>query len=40
MTNPVLGMVVGQTYTFKQNATTNYFHPLGFAYYADGTFTV
>ena len=36
MTSPVLGMEIGQTYTFRQNATKNYFHPMGFAYYADG----
>jgi len=31
--NPTLGMEIGQTYTFLQKDITNYFHPLGFAYF-------
>jgi len=34
--NPTIKMQVGQTYTFDQAHETNYYHPLGFAYYADG----
>jgi hypothetical protein len=33
---PVLGMEKGVTYKFLQHNVTNYKHPLGFAYYADG----
>jgi hypothetical protein len=36
MVNPVIGMEVGKTYTFNQIAHKNYYHPMGFAYYADG----
>jgi len=35
-TNPVLGMEVGKTYEFVQEDPSNYYHPLGFAYFADG----
>mmetsp|Transcript_27693 Transcript_27693/g.71275 ORF Transcript_27693/g.71275 Transcript_27693/m.71275 type:complete len:386 (+) Transcript_27693:191-1348(+) len=34
--SPVLEMTVGQTYTFDQTQITNWYHPLGFAYYPDG----
>jgi hypothetical protein len=35
-TNPTIGMEVGETYTFVQHDVSNYYHPMGFAYYADG----
>jgi hypothetical protein len=34
--NPTIGMEIGETYTFVQADTTNYFHPMGFAYFPDG----
>ena len=34
--NPVIGMQQGVTYTFDQSHATNWFHPLGFAYFPDG----
>mmetsp|Transcript_5457 Transcript_5457/g.10393 ORF Transcript_5457/g.10393 Transcript_5457/m.10393 type:complete len:109 (-) Transcript_5457:2544-2870(-) len=34
--NPTLGIEKGVTYIFSQKDKTNYFHPLGFAYYPDG----
>mmetsp|Transcript_418 Transcript_418/g.691 ORF Transcript_418/g.691 Transcript_418/m.691 type:complete len:422 (+) Transcript_418:55-1320(+) len=34
--NPTLGMEVGETYTFVQKDPTNFYHPLGFAYFPDG----
>ncbi|MEL7485477.1 MAG: hypothetical protein AAFN41_14130 [Planctomycetota bacterium] len=34
--NPVLEMVRGTTYKFVQQDPTNWYHPLGFAYYPDG----
>eukprot|EP00527_Entomoneis_sp_CCMP2396_P005611 CAMPEP_0198147640 /NCGR_PEP_ID=MMETSP1443-20131203/36913_1 /TAXON_ID=186043 /ORGANISM="Entomoneis sp., Strain CCMP2396" /LENGTH=408 /DNA_ID=CAMNT_0043812053 /DNA_START=40 /DNA_END=1263 /DNA_ORIENTATION=- len=34
--NPTLGIEKGVTYHFKQSDESNYYHPLGFAYYADG----
>ena len=34
--NPTLGMEVGVTYHFIQADRSNYYHPLGFAYYPDG----
>jgi hypothetical protein len=34
--NPTLGIEVGETYTFVQKDPSNYFHPLGFAYFPDG----
>jgi len=34
--NPTLGMEMGKTYRFVQADRSNYYHPLGFAYYADG----
>ena len=36
MPNPTIGMEVGTTYTFVQNDVSNFYHPLGFAYYPDG----
>ena len=33
---PTIGMEVGKTYRFVQTDRTNYFHPVGFAYYPDG----
>jgi len=35
-TNPTLELEVGTTYTFDQTNVTNWYHPLGFAYYPDG----
>jgi len=34
--NPTIGMIKDETYTFVQSDKSNYYHPLGFAYYADG----
>jgi hypothetical protein len=34
--NPTIGMEIGQTYKFVQADPTNYYHPLGFAYFPDG----
>merc|ERR1719343_682676 len=34
--NPVLGLEVGTTYQFIQKDPSNYYHPLGFAYFPDG----
>ena len=34
--NPTLGMKIGETYTFVQNDRSNYYHPIGFAYFPDG----
>ena len=34
--SPELTMTVGETYFFDQTHHTNWMHPLGFAYYADG----
>jgi len=34
--NPTLGVVKGTTYIFKQQDESNYYHPLGLAYYPDG----
>lgn len=36
MINPTIGLEIGETYTFYQGHRSNYFHPLGFAYYPDG----
>ncbi|KNC86113.1 hypothetical protein SARC_01729 [Sphaeroforma arctica JP610] len=33
---PTLTMVRGETYTFVQKDISNWYHPLGFAYFADG----
>jgi len=33
---PTLGIEKGKTYHFKQYDITNFYHPLGFAYYPDG----
>jgi len=37
--NPTLQMKVGEIYTFDQTDITNYYHPMGFAYDADGALT-
>ncbi len=34
--NPTLGLEIGETYTFIQKDPTNFYHPLGFAYFPDG----
>lgn len=34
--NPTLGMEVGKTYRFVQSDRSNWYHPLGFAYFPDG----
>eukprot|EP00571_Detonula_confervacea_P011421 CAMPEP_0172304456 /NCGR_PEP_ID=MMETSP1058-20130122/5857_1 /TAXON_ID=83371 /ORGANISM="Detonula confervacea, Strain CCMP 353" /LENGTH=422 /DNA_ID=CAMNT_0013015687 /DNA_START=50 /DNA_END=1318 /DNA_ORIENTATION=- len=34
--NPTLGLEVGKTYQFVQKDRSNYYHPLGMAYFADG----
>eukprot|EP00986_Skeletonema_menzelii_P021049 scaffold33005_cov177-Skeletonema_menzelii.AAC.5 len=34
--NPTLGMEIGKTYKFIQQDRSNYYHPLGFAYFPDG----
>lgn len=36
VTNPTLAMEVGKIYEFVQLDRSNYYHPLGFAYYPDG----
>lgn len=36
MTNPTIGLEIGQTYTFNQEDVSNFYHPLGFAYFPDG----
>lgn len=33
---PTIGLEVGKTYRFVQKNINNYYHPLGFAYFADG----
>ncbi|KAJ8613647.1 hypothetical protein CTAYLR_003130 [Chrysophaeum taylorii] len=35
-TQPTIGMELGVEYTFKQTDASNWYHPLGFAYFADG----
>ena len=34
--NPTIGLEMGETYTFLQHDRSNYYHPLGFAYFPDG----
>lgn len=36
VTNPTIGIEIGQVYTFVQADRSNYMHPLGFAYFPDG----
>jgi hypothetical protein len=36
MVNPTIGIEVGQTYTFIQTDRSNWYHPMGFAYFPDG----
>ncbi|KAL7522540.1 hypothetical protein ACHAWX_007261 [Stephanocyclus meneghinianus] len=33
---PTIGLEIGKTYRFVQKELNNYYHPLGFAYFADG----
>ena len=33
---PTIGLEIGKTYRFVQKEINNYYHPLGFAYFADG----
>lgn len=33
---PTIGMKLNETYTFLQQDRSNWYHPLGFAYYPDG----
>jgi hypothetical protein len=35
-TNPTLGIEIGETYTFVQKYPSNWYHPMGFSYRADG----
>lgn len=35
-TYPVIGIEVGRTYVFIQEDRSNFYHPLGFAYFPDG----
>jgi uncharacterized protein (DUF305 family) len=39
MVNPVIGLTQGVTYKFDQADGSNWYHPLGFAYFADGAHT-
>ena len=34
--NPTIGMEIGATYVFDQADRSNYYHPMGFSYFADG----
>ena len=34
--NPTIGLEIGKTYVFDQSDVSNYYHPLGLAYFADG----
>jgi hypothetical protein len=34
--HPTLGLEIGETYTFVQKDVSNFFHPMGFAYFPDG----
>jgi hypothetical protein len=34
--NPTIGIELGQTYMFDQADRTNWYHPMGFAYFPDG----
>ncbi|GKY98006.1 hypothetical protein MPSEU_000758700 [Mayamaea pseudoterrestris] len=36
VTNPTIGIEIGETYTFDQGDVSNYYHPMGFAYFPDG----
>lgn len=36
MVNPTIGIEYGVTYTFVQADRTNWYHPMGFAYFPDG----
>jgi hypothetical protein len=34
--NPTIVLELGETYTFIQRHRSNYYHPMGFAYFPDG----
>jgi hypothetical protein len=36
MINPTIGVEVGETYIFVQEDRSNWYHPMGFAYFPDG----
>jgi len=36
MVNPTIGLEIGETYIFSQRDRSNFYHPLGFAYFPDG----
>jgi hypothetical protein len=36
MISPTIGIELGQTYTFVQEDRSNWYHPMGFAYFPDG----
>jgi hypothetical protein len=36
LTNPTIGIEIGETYIFVQEDITNWYHPMGFAYFPDG----
>jgi hypothetical protein len=36
MVNPTIGIEIGETYTFLQADRSNYYHPMGIAYFPDG----
>jgi hypothetical protein len=36
MVNPTIVLELGKTYTFIQRHRSNYYHPMGFAYFPDG----
>jgi hypothetical protein len=38
MVNPTIGLEVGRKYIFTQFDRSNWFHPMGFAYFPDGAF--
>jgi hypothetical protein len=34
--NPTIGIELGETYTIDQSDRSNWYHPMGFAYFPDG----
>lgn len=36
VTNPTIGIELGESYIFAQEDISNWYHPLGFAYFPDG----
>ena len=36
LTNPTVGMELGESYSFVQEDISNWYHPMGFAYFPDG----